>query len=114
MNDMKNPLLLAATAATLLTAFNTVSAGEPAQSPRAKSNQIRTIEGVTDDKLDRAIQPGTPKSRDLAESLHRVPRTGPSIDLAHGPRPNLSPKDPRYDQVARELRVMEFQVAPLK
>jgi hypothetical protein len=43
-----------------------------------------------------------------------VPSTGRSIDLAHGPRPLLSPKDPRYETALRELRQQQFQVAPLK
>ena len=114
MNDMKNTLLLAAATATLLSAINTVSADEPLLSPRAKANQIRTVAGVTEEKLDRSNQPGTPKGREIAYSLRVVPSTGPNIDLAHGPRPTLSPKDPRYEQVARELRETPFQVAPLK
>ena len=114
MNDMKNILLLAAATAALLTAANTASAAEPLLSPRAKANLVRFVPGVTVDKLDRALQPGSPKGREMAYSLRVVPSTGPSIDLAHGPRPTLSPKDPRYEQVARELRESTFQVAPLK
>jgi hypothetical protein len=50
----------------------------------------------------------------VARSFRTVPRTGPSIDLAPGPRPLLSPKDPRYEAALRELRQQQFQVAPLK
>jgi hypothetical protein len=114
IKDMKTTLLLAAAAATLLTAVNTARADEPFLLPRAKANQIRTVAGVTEDRLDRSIQPGSPKGRELAYSFRVVPSTGPSINLARGPRPTLSPKDPRYEQVARELREAQFQVAPLK
>ena len=111
---MKSTLLLAAAAATLLTAVNTVSAAEPLLSPRAQGNQIRVVKGVSEDKLDRSLQLGSPKGRELANSLRKVPSTGPSIDLAHSPRPLLSPKNVRYDQAARELRQTGFQIAPLK
>ena len=111
---MKNTLLLAAAAATLLTAVNTAKADEPFLSPRAKANQIRTVAGTTEDKWDRSIKSGSPKGIAMAESLRRVPGTGTTVDLAHGPRPTLSPKDPRYEQAARELRAAHFQVAPLK
>ena len=113
-NDMKNTFLLAAATAALFAAVNTVSADEPLLSPRAKANLVRTVPGVTEDKLDRSLQPGSPKGREMAYSLRVVPSTGPSIDLAHGPRPAMSPKDPRYETALRELRAREFQVAPLK
>jgi len=64
--------------------------------------------------IDRSVLPGTPKGRELAYSLRKVPSTGPSVDLAHGPRPWLSPKDPRYETALRELRAKEFYIAPLK
>jgi hypothetical protein len=35
-----------------------------------------------------------------------------TTDLAHGPTPTMSPKDPRYAQALQELR--EVQIAPLK
>lgn len=57
-------------------------------------------------------KPSSPKAIAQAESLRKVPSTGPRIDLMHGPRPTLSPKDPRYDQELR--RLLEIQVAPLK
>ena len=111
---MKNTLLLAAAAATLLTAVNTTKADEPLLSPRAKANQIHTVAGTTEDRLDRSAKSGSPKGIALAESLRKVSSPGPTVDLAHGPRPTLSPKDPRYEQVARELLAAQFQVAPLK
>lgn len=115
MNDMKTKLLLAA-AVAVLTAVNTASAAEPLLSPKAKAlaDSLRTVPGSTTDTIDRGVLPGSPKGRELAYSLRRVPSVGPSVDLAHGPRPTMSPKDPRYEAVLRELRAKEFQVAPLK
>lgn len=115
MNDMKSTLLLAATVA-FLTVVNTSSAAEPLYSPRGKAiaDSLRTVPGSTTDMTDRSVLSGTPKGRDLAYSLRKVPSTGPSVDLARGPRPHLSPKDPRYETALRELRAREFQVAPLK
>ena len=81
-NDMKNTLLLAAATAALLTAVNTASADEPLLSPRANANLVRTVPGVTEDKLDRSLQPGSPKGREMAYSLRVVPSTGLSVDLA--------------------------------
>jgi hypothetical protein len=115
MNDMKTILLLAATVA-VLTAVNAASAAEPLLSPKAKAlaDSLRTVPGSTTDMIDRSVLSGSPKSREMAYSLRTVPSTGPSVDLAHGPRPSLSPKDPRYETALRELRAREFQVAPLK
>lgn len=116
MTDMKNTLLLAVATATLLTVVNTASADEPLLSPRAKANQIRVVPGSAANDVNLATNRpiGNAKAWDHAQSLRKAPSTGPSIDLAHGPRPTLSPKDPRYDQVARELREPQLQVAPLK
>jgi len=112
---MKTTLLLATTVA-VITAVNAASAAEPLLSPKAKAlaDSLRTVPGSTTDMIDRSVLPGSPKGRELACSLRKVPSTGPSIDLAHGPRPLLSPKDPRYETALRELRAKEFHVAPLK
>ena len=113
---MKNKLLLAAATLAILAAVNSASAAEPLLSPKAKAlaDSLRTVPGSTADMIDRSVGPGSPKGRELAYSLRKVPSTGPSVDLAHGPRPLLSPKDPRYETALRELRAREFQVAPLK
>jgi hypothetical protein len=115
MNDMKTTLLLAATVA-VLTAVNAASAAEPLLSPKAKAlaDSLRTVPGSTAEMIDRSVLPGSPKGRELAYSLRKVPSTGPSVDLAHGPHPTPSPKDPRHETALRELRAREFQVAPLK
>lgn len=115
MNDMKTTLLLAATVA-VITAVNAASAAEPLLSPKAKAlaDSLLPPPGPTTDMIDRSLQPGSPKGRELAYSLRKVPSTGPRVNLAHGPGSTLSPKDPRYEQVARELRAPQFRVAPLK
>lgn len=114
--DMKINLLLAVATLAILTAVNSASAVEPLLSPKAKAqaDSLRTVPGSTKDMIDRSVGPGSPKGRELAYSLRKVPSTGPSVDLAHGPRPTMSPKDPRYDTALRELRAKEFYVAPLK
>ena len=78
---MKNLSVFTVVAAFAAVLTSNVNAAEPLLSPRAKANQMVTVSGVTEDKLDRAIQPGTPKGRELAYSLRKVPSTGPSIDL---------------------------------
>ena len=113
---MKTKLLLAAATLAILTAVNPAAAAEPLHSPKGKAlaDSLRTVPGSTTDMIDRSVGPGSPKGRELAYSLRKVPSTGPSVDLAHGPRPLLSPKDPRYETALRELRAKEFYVAPLK
>lgn len=113
---MKTKLLLAATTLAILTAVNSTSAAEPRLSPRAKAlaDSLRTVPGSTMDMVDRAVRSSSPRGRELAYSLRKVPGTGSGIDLAHGPRPTMSPKDPRYETALRELRARAFQVAPLK
>ena len=115
MNDMKTTLLLAATVA-VITAANAAFAAEPLLSPKAKALAASLLPppGPTADMIDRSLQPGSPKGRELAYSLRKVPSTGPRVNLVSGPRPLLSPKDPRYETALREQRATEFQVAPLK
>ena len=116
MIDMKTTLLLAAATVAVLTAISTASAAEPLHSPKSKAlaDSLRTVPGSTTDMIDRSVLPGSPKGRELAYSLRKVPSTGPIVDLAHGPRPTMSPKDTRYEAALRELRAKEFHVAPLK
>jgi hypothetical protein len=110
-------LLVAAAAVVALSVTLSAQAAEPLLSPKAKAlaDSLRKVPGTSSDvdlTKDRPI--GNAKAWELARSFRTVPSTGPSIDLAHGPRPTLSPKDPRYEQAARELRQQQFQVAPLK
>ena len=117
MNDMKTTLILAVTTAAVLTVISAASAAGPLHSPKGKAlaDSLRKVPAVHSDvdlAKDRPI--GNAKAWELARSFRKVPSTGPTIDLAHGPRPLLSPKDPRYETALRELRAREFQVAPLK
>jgi hypothetical protein len=108
-------LLVAAVAAVTLTL--SAQAGEPLLSPRAKelADSLRKVPSSgASVDLARNIQYGNAKARELTYSLRKVPSTGPSIDLAHAPRPTLSPKDPRYETALRANATREFQIAPLK
>ena len=112
---MKRSLLLAVAVAGVLTFVGNTFAGDPLHSPKAKAlaDSLRKVPAVASGvnlATDRPI--GNARAWELANSLRTVPSTGRSIDLAHGPRPTLSPKDPRYDQELRRLQ--EVQVAPLK
>jgi len=114
-----NYLLVAAAAVATVTTTFSARAGEPLLSPRAQSNQTRTVPAGTsanDPDLIRDFQnrPGSPKSKQLADSVRTIPGSGPSIDLAHAPRPTLSPKDSRYEAALRENAMKKFEIAPLK
>lgn len=109
-----NKILLAAAVAVAFTAVNRAQADEPLLSPRAKANQTRIVSGTAANDVNLATNrpTGNAKAWAQAQSLKKVPSTGQTVDLAHGPRPTLSPKDPRYEQEARRLQ--EVQIAPLK
>jgi hypothetical protein len=110
-------LLVAAVAAVTLNATLSAQAAEPLLSPRAKAlaDSLRKVPSAKSDVNLATNRPmGNAKAWELAQSFRKVPSTGPSVDLAHGPRPLLSPKDPRYETALRELRQQQFQIAPLK
>lgn len=111
---MKRTLLIALAVAGVLTYVETTRADDAVMSPKAKAlaDSLKKVPGTTPDLIDRSVKAGSPRAIAQAESLRRVPSTSPTIDLAHGPRPMLSPKDPRYAQELRRLQ--ESQVAPLK
>jgi endo-alpha-1,4-polygalactosaminidase (GH114 family) len=113
---MKKTILLAVAAAGMFTFAASTQAGEPLLSPRAQSNQIRVVAGtsVNDVNLATNRPVGNAKAWELAQSLKRVPSTGNNVDLAHAPRPTMSPKDSRYETALRENATKQFQVAPLK
>ena len=113
---MKKNLLFAIAAAAVLTLTASVNAGEPLLSPRAKeqADSLRKVPGTTADIIDRSVKLGSPKALEFAHSLRKVPSTGPSIDIAHAPRPTMSPKDPRFETALRANAQREFQIAPVK
>lgn len=57
--------LLALTLALAAAATFTLNAAEQFLSPRAQANQIKTVPGVTEERLVRGLQPGSPKGREL-------------------------------------------------
>jgi hypothetical protein len=116
---MKKTLLLAVAVVSVLAFAATVRAGDTALSPRAKAQaaSMKTVSAsTTADTMDRAVKSGSPKGIAQAESLRVVPSAGQSMDLAHAPRPTMSPKDPRFETALREnaAKQSEIQVAPLK
>lgn len=115
---MKKTLILTIAVAGVFSLASNVRAGDAVMSPRAKEQaySLRTVPGQTADMVDRSIKPMSPKQADLAHSLRKVPSTGSSIDLAHAPRPTMSPRDSRYETALREnaARQLDLQVAPLK
>ena len=115
---MKKMILLAVAVAGVFTLAATASA-EPLYSPKAKAlaDSLKKVPAATSDvnlALDRPT--GNAKAWELARSFRSVPSTGPSIDLAHAPRPTMSPKDPRYEAalLANATSAAEVQIAPLK
>jgi hypothetical protein len=111
-------IILAVAVAGALTFVANANAGDAIMSPKAQeqADSHRTVSGTTPDMIDRSIRAGSPKQVEFAASLRTVPSIGPSVDLAHAPRPNLSPKDPNYDIAFREnaMKQLDIQVAPLK
>jgi hypothetical protein len=108
-------LILAATASAVFTLGSSAKADEALLSPRAREIQIRTTTGSSEGRdLSQERPAGNAKAWEQARSLRKVSGTGNSVDLAHGPRLLLTPKDFRYDMALRNSRVPEFEVAPLK
>ena len=100
-------LLVVAAIAVTFTAVNQVVADDAFLSPRAREQRdsLRIVPGTTVDHINRSVQAGSPKSLDLAASLRKVPGTSPDLlNRTYAGMPKL------MDQV----RVKEFQVAPLK
>jgi hypothetical protein len=122
-----NKVLLATVVAVAFTAVNRINADEssqgvqPAQtraavkpllSPRAQANQVHVMAGDSTYADTTTIRPaGNARAWESARSLMKAPGTD-TTDLAHGPTPTMSPKDPNYAQALREMR--EVQIAPLK
>ena len=108
-----NKVLMAAVVAFALTTVNYAKADGALLSPRAQGNQIHIVAGssVGDPDLLANRQYGSASARGSFRSAIKAPGTN-TTDLARGPRPTMSPKDPRFAQALREMR--EVQVAPLK
>lgn len=114
---MKTTILVAIAAAGVFALTASAQAGEPLLSPKAKEQaySLRRVPTVASDvNLIKNRPLGNAKAWALAQSFKTVPSTGNGIDLAHAPRPTMSPKDPRYEAALRENAAKNFQVAPLK
>ncbi len=116
MKTLKN--LLVAAAVVALGATLSANAGEPLYSPKAKelADSLKKVPGTSVGNVNLAANRpiGNAKAWELAQSFRKVPSTGTSVDLAHAPRPTLSPKDPRYEAALRANATREFQIAPVK
>ena len=115
---MKKTILLAVAVAGVFTLAASARAGDVAMSPKAQAfaDSLKKVPGTSANDVNLATNRpiGNAKAWALAQRLKTVPSTGPSIDLAHAPRPTMSPKDPRYETALRENAMKNFQVAPLK
>lgn len=113
---MKRSLVFSVAVAGVLTLTGNTLGGDELLSPRAKAHtdSLRKVPGTSPADVNLATNRpiGNAKDWEAAHSFRKLPSPGPSIDLAHGPLPTLSPKDPRYAQELRRLR--EVQIAPLK
>jgi len=112
---MKTSLMLAV-AVVAVGLAGQVGAGEALLSPRAKSNQTKVVPGRSSGTLDqkRNVEYGNAKMRQLAHDFRKVPAEGINIDLAHAPRPLMSPKDPRYEAALRQNAMGQSHVVALK
>lgn len=112
---MKTTILL--TVASLLTVISSASANEVRLAPRAQANadSLRRVSGSAGSADLTANRPsGNVRAWETSHSFRKSSGNTSDADLARGPQPLLSPRDPRYETVARELREKGFQVAPLK
>jgi hypothetical protein len=109
-------LVIAAAVAAAINVASSARADEPLFSPKAKENQIRTMSSVAANEPNLAANrpAGNAKAADLAQSFRTVHSMGPSVDIAHAPRPNLSPKDSNFEAAWRANAQQQYQVAPLK
>jgi len=114
---MKKTFLFAVAVAGVITLASSAFASDVLLSPRAQeqANSLRKVPAIANNVNLVTNRPdGNAKAWELAQSLKSVASAGNSIDLAHAPRPTMSPKDPRYETAFRENADKNFQVAPLK
>jgi hypothetical protein len=114
---MKTTIYLALVIGALaLGAASTANAQSVFLSPRGWANQIRVGPGIStnDPNLLTNRPVGNAKAWALQQSFRTVAVTNSGIDLAHAPRPNFSPKDPRFESALRSNALLNVQIAPLK
>jgi len=109
-----NKIIVAAAVAVVLTTVNYAKADDQAYlSPRAQGNEIHAVAGLQNNDPDlAAIRPtGNARGAETAQSLMKTTDTD-TVDLAHGPTPTMTPRNPNYAQAVVAMR--EVQIAPLK
>jgi hypothetical protein len=118
---MKNlsKILLAAALTVAFTSVNRAQADESLVSPHQKQLHYGTpsVAASPNEPNLAANRPiGNAKAWELTHRDRIMPSVSPSVDLAHAPRPNLSPKDPNYEVALREnaVKQLDVQIAPLK
>jgi len=118
MKNLSKSLLILAVGTATISLSLTSMAGEVLRSPRDAANQPRKalVSAANDPDL---LRPYTGKyvfSPRFIDNMPSIslssPHEGPNV--ARAPRPNLSPKDPRFEAAWRANAVRELQVAPLK
>jgi hypothetical protein len=103
------------TAAAVVALNLTAHASEPLFSPKAAQfrNESRKVaSALSGVDLAKICPAGNAKAWSRAQDFRKVPSAGPDVDLAHAPRPVLSPKDPRFERAQRENAFR--QVTPAK
>jgi hypothetical protein len=126
MKTTKN-LLIALSAATILSLAGTVRAGDGiTTSPKGrqfldergpgmvKGTPAPAVVSVSYRATGRDGITASPKLRQFIDDSRGVASTGPTIDYVHAPRPTLAPKDAHYDAAWRANAEREFQIAPVK
>lgn len=86
-----NIILTAAVAAVAATVNLNAGAAEPLLSPRARDNQIRTVPGVTEDRLERSLVPGSPRAHDNQIKVVRGVNHDPNL-IGRDRNPAVSPR----------------------
>jgi hypothetical protein len=76
--NTKNLTLTLAVAAATLTSI-TFRADEPFLSPRARDNQIRTVSGVTENRIQRGLLSGSPKGHEQFARVVSGVNTDPNL-----------------------------------
>ena len=106
----------------VVTAFTFSSfAVEPLLSPRAAGNQIKHVSSAVNAPVASITYVDTTSAllspRAQGNQIRHLSGTNNNngLDLAHAPRPTMSPKSPGYEAALRENAInQQIQVAPLK
>ena len=102
---------------------NATHADQPGMRQRAAANHFELSRRSSDTPKVSSTQPNPMKERitgrgkawaQFHESRKPVVGGGPSIDLAHAPRPITASKDPDFEKTLRENARKQFEIAPLK